>query len=95
MRNRNPIRSEDDFINAATSLPNELAKKKRIRKYKAISVSLTDSIIEYLDTQIQELAILGVVGITRSDVVKAALDNFQRQPKDFRAKIIKLQKDDQ
>lgn len=73
MRNRNAIKSELDFVNGATSLPKEQTKGRK-RTYRAISVSLTESHISALDSAIQNAAINGSMGITRSDVVKAAID---------------------
>lgn len=79
MKNRN-IKSESDFINGATSLPKkESTGNGRKRSYKAISASLTESHINSLDDVIKDAAVAGYVGITRSDVIKAAIELFADQ----------------
>lgn len=79
MKNRN-IKSESDFINAATSLPKkESSGNGRKRSYKAISASLTESHIASLDDVIKSAAVNGHLGITRSDVIKAAIEIFTAQ----------------
>ena len=79
MKNRN-ITSENDFINGATSLPKkESAGNGRKRRYKAISASLTESHIESLDDVIKHAAVNGYLGITRSEVIKAAIEFFTAQ----------------
>lgn len=76
MKNRN-IKSESDFINGATSLPKkESAGNGRKRSYKAISASLTESHINSLDDVIKSAAASGHLGVTRSDVIKAAIEIF-------------------
>lgn len=69
------MKSEDDFINGATSLP-KTESKGRQRNYKAISASLTGSYIDSLDEVIKHAAMNGHLGITRSDVIKAAIEVF-------------------
>ncbi|MGV8352616.1 hypothetical protein ACV33E_30770, partial [Pseudomonas aeruginosa] len=44
--------------------------------YKAISVSLTDSHIEAIDEVIVQAARSGIVRITRSDIIKLAIDGL-------------------
>ena len=79
MKNRN-IKSESDFINGATSLPKkESTGNGRKRSYKAISASLTESHIDSLDDFIKNAAVNGHLGITRSDVIKAAIELFTAQ----------------
>ncbi|MBO2006912.1 hypothetical protein J4732_11780 [Serratia marcescens] len=74
--------SEDEFINSATShtlpvaVPAPEAKPAgRKRTYKAISVSLTDNHIEAIDEVIVQ-ARSGIVRITRSDIIKLAIDGL-------------------
>ncbi|MEY0291018.1 hypothetical protein AB7303_18840 [Providencia rettgeri] len=89
MRNRKPLQSEDQFINNATSIP-EIANNtnKRVRKYKAISTSLTEQYIEDIDNLIHISAVDGLLNVSRSDVIKAALDNFNNLSID--EKILKI-----
>lgn len=89
MRNRKPLQSEDQFINNATSIP-EIANNtnKRVRKYKAISTSLTEQYIEEIDNLIHISAVDGLLNVSRSDVIKAALDNFNNLSSD--EKILKI-----
>lgn len=75
--------SEDEFINSATShtLPvaapaPETKPAGRKRTYKAISVSLTDNHIEAIDEVIVQAARNGIVRITRSDIIKLAIDGL-------------------
>nr|WP_277421630.1 hypothetical protein [Serratia marcescens] len=75
--------SEDEFINSATShtlpvaVPAPEAKPaSRKRTYKAISVSLTDNHIEAIDEVIVQAARSGIVRITRSDIIKLAIDGL-------------------
>ena len=75
--------SEDEFINSATShtLPvaapaPETKSAGRKRTYKAISVSLTDNHIEAIDEVIVQAARNGIVRITRSDIIKLAIDGL-------------------
>ena len=74
--------SEDEFINSATShtlpvaVPAPEAKPAgRKRTYKAISVSLTDNHIEAIDEVIVRRR-SGIVRITRSDIIKLAIDGL-------------------
>ena len=76
MKNRN-LKSESDFINGATSTP-KAESKGRQRNYKAISASLTESHIDSLDDVIKAAAIDGHLGITRSDVIKAAIESYSQ-----------------
>lgn len=83
MKKRTPMQrmSEDDFINSATShtlvAPAPAAKPQgRKRVYKALSVSLTDSHVEMIDEVIMQAARNGIVRITRSDVIKLAVDSL-------------------
>lgn len=95
MKNRN-IKSESDFINGATSLPKkESAGNGRKRSYKAISVSLTESHIDSLNDVIKNAAVNGHLGITRSDVIKAAIELFyaQKAPEQLSA-VLKIKSGD-
>lgn len=85
MKKRTPTSrmSEDEFINSATShtlvapAPAPAAKPQgRKRIYKALSVSLTDSHVEMIDEMIGQAARNGIVRITRSDVIKLAIDTL-------------------
>lgn len=86
MKNRN-IKSESDFVNGATSLPKPDVKGRQ-RNYKAISASLTESHIDLLDEVIKAAAMTGHVGITRSDVIKAAIEIFSEKDVEQKLKII-------
>ncbi|ATA18739.1 hypothetical protein EDC48_102266 [Gibbsiella quercinecans] len=83
MKKRTPTQrmTEDEFINSATShtlaVPAVESKPQgRKRTYKAISVSLTDSHVEMIDEIIVLAARNGIVRITRSDVIKLAIDGL-------------------
>lgn len=85
MKKRTPTHrmSEDEFINSATShtlvvpAPTPAAKTPgRKRVYKALSVSLTDNHVEMIDEVIGQAARNGIVRITRSDVIKLAIDSL-------------------
>lgn len=84
MKKRTPTHrmSEDEFINSATShtlpvaAPAPETKPARKRTYKAISVSLTDNHIEAIDEVIVQAARNGIVRITRSDIIKLAIDGL-------------------
>ncbi|WP_431223151.1 hypothetical protein ACQ86O_23935 [Serratia sp. L9] len=87
MKKRTPTHrmSEDEFINSATShtlvapapVPAQAAKPQgRQRIYKALSVSLTDNHVEMIDEMIGQAARNGIVRITRSDVIKLAIDTL-------------------
>lgn len=87
MKKRTPTHrmSEDEFINSATShtlLPtasastSETKTQGRKRTYKAISVSLTDSHVDAIDDIIVLAARNGLVRITRSDIIKLAIDGL-------------------
>ncbi|GAA3605501.1 hypothetical protein GCM10023078_35630 [Gibbsiella greigii] len=83
MKKRTPTQrmTEDEFINSATShtlaVPAVESKPQgRKRTYKAISVSLTDSHVEMIDEIIMLAARNGIVRVTRSDVIKLAIDGF-------------------
>lgn len=83
MKKRTPTQrmTEDEFINSATShtlaVPEVESKPQgRKRTYKAISVSLTDSHVEMIDEIIVLAARNGIVRITRSDVIKLAIDGL-------------------
>lgn len=86
MKKRTPTHrmSEDEFINSATShtlivpAPAAVAEKPQGRKriYKALSVSLTDNHVEMIDDVIGHAARNGIVRITRSDVIKLAIDSL-------------------
>jgi len=83
MKKRTPTHrmSEDEFINSATShtlIPtaSETKTQGRKRTYKAISVSLTDSHVDAIDDIIVLAARNGLVRITRSDIIKLAIDGL-------------------
>ncbi|TQI79596.1 hypothetical protein FHU10_0306 [Serratia fonticola] len=85
MKKRTPTHrmSEDEFINSATShtlavpTPAPAAKTPgRKRVYKALSVSLTDNHVEMIDEVIGQAARNGIVRITRSDIIKLAIDSL-------------------
>ncbi|MGL6018108.1 MAG: hypothetical protein ACRC0C_05555 [Gibbsiella quercinecans] len=84
MKKRTPTQrmTEDEFINSATShtlaVPAVENKPQggRKRTYKAISVSLTDSHVEMIDEIIMLAARNGIVRVTRSDVIKLAIDGL-------------------
>ncbi|HGM5493168.1 TPA: hypothetical protein ACKP1B_004887 [Serratia fonticola] len=83
MKKRTPTHrmSEDEFINSATShtlvAPAPVEKPQgRKRVYKALSVSLTDNHVEMIDEVIGQAARNGIVRITRSDVIKLAIDSL-------------------
>ncbi|EFE93865.1 hypothetical protein [Serratia odorifera] len=85
MKKRTPTHrmSEDEFINSATShtlIPTATASETktqgRKRTYKAISVSLTDSHVDAIDDIIVLAARNGLVRITRSDIIKLAIDGL-------------------
>ncbi|MFI8415521.1 hypothetical protein ACQKDS_03545 [Serratia sp. NPDC078593] len=83
MKKRTPTHrmTEDEFINSATShtllAPTPAVEAKapgRKRVYKAISVSLTDNHVETIDNMIVLAARNGIVRVTRSDIIKLAID---------------------
>ena len=85
MKKRTPSQrmTEDEFINSATShtlhVPAPAAEAKpqgRKRTYKALSVSLTDSHVEAIDAMIVLAARNGIVRVTRSDIIKLAIDGL-------------------
>lgn len=88
--------SEDEFINSATShtlippAPAPEAKPAgRKRTYKAISVSLTDSHVEAIDEVIVQAARNGIVRITRSDIIKLAIDGLADKSEEQLLQLLK------
>lgn len=96
MKKRTPSQrmSEDEFINSATShtllAPAPEAKPQgRKRTYKAISVSLTDNHVDAIDEIIVQAARNGVVRITRSDIIKLAIDGLAEKSEDHLLQLLK------
>jgi hypothetical protein len=88
--------SEDEFINSATShtlvppTPAPEAKPAgRKRTYKAISVSLTDNHVEAIDEVIVQAARNGIVRITRSDIIKLAIDGLADKSEEQLLQLLK------
>lgn len=71
------LKNENDFVNGITS-PASL-KNTREKKYKAISVSLTDEYIEKIDSIILFAAKKGIIKITRSEIIKLAIDKLKNE----------------
>ena len=69
--------NEQDFINGATSIPTE--KRARQKKYRAITVSLTDDHIKKIDNLILLAAKQGIIKVTRSDLIKMAIDKLKKE----------------
>ncbi|WGM03590.1 hypothetical protein [Arsenophonus nasoniae] len=69
--------NEQDFINGATSIP--IVKRVRQKKYRAISVSLTDDHIKKIDNLILLAAKQGIIKVTRSDLIKIAIDKLKKE----------------
>lgn len=69
--------NEQDFINGATSIP--IVKRARQKKYRAITVSLTDEYIKKIDNLILLAAKQGIIKITRSDLIKMAIDKLKKE----------------
>ncbi|AVJ16772.1 hypothetical protein CLM71_06330 [Serratia sp. MYb239] len=98
MKKRTPSQrmTEDEFINSATShtlqVPASAAEAKpqgRKRTYKALSVSLTDSHVEAIDAMIVLAARNGIVRVTRSDIIKLAIDGLTEKSENHLLELLK------
>lgn len=94
MRNRanTTPRNENDFINGGSAGVGMPKVKPAKSKTQPVTVSLNQEVLDSMDAHRQNAALTGLVGVSRTDIVRAAMMALNALPEDKAAEIIRAVK---